>query len=564
MNNKDWTGNKNSIFKTLGASNHTDKERQNEDYYATDPIAIDVLLNEGGMKFNKDIWEPACGELHLSNRLKEYGYNVRSSDIIDRVHNGEVEIIDFLTYNDPWDGDIITNPPYKCFSEDTECYTKKGWKTWNQLNYEDEILSINPNTLEVEWSEINKIIHYDIDEEVYHFKKSYMDILCTKNHRMFACDKNGIVYKNNDLIHSEDIKKYHYIPRTGYSWKGNNTEYFILPGINGSIYAQPVYKEEIKIPMKDWVAFFGMWLADGYCRHTKNSQGNYRKTVGIKQLYSKAEIIRNILSKLPFSYKEYIDKNRKNPCINFEIHNEQLWEYLIQFGKSSEKFIPSEIKDLNKEMLKIFIDSYFKGDGSDYKSLKSNEIVGRIYRTISKQLSEDIQEILLKLGYLSHITTNNYITSTGNSVTQYSIVYSPDSVYNKYYYPSSKKSIEHYKGLVWCVNLKKNGVFLLRRNGKEFISGNCALPFISHALELIPTGNKVAMFLKLQFLEGKSRKEFFKTNPPKYLFVSSSRILCAKNADFAGMKAGGGSAVAYGWYVWEKGFTGDPIIKWIN
>ena len=45
---KDWTGNKNSIFKTLGASNHTDKERQNEDYYATDPIAIDVLLKDGG------------------------------------------------------------------------------------------------------------------------------------------------------------------------------------------------------------------------------------------------------------------------------------------------------------------------------------------------------------------------------------------------------------------------------------------------------------------------------------------------------------------------------------
>lgn len=28
MKYKDWTGNKNSVFKTLGASNHTDKERQ--------------------------------------------------------------------------------------------------------------------------------------------------------------------------------------------------------------------------------------------------------------------------------------------------------------------------------------------------------------------------------------------------------------------------------------------------------------------------------------------------------------------------------------------------------
>lgn len=24
------------------------------------------------------------------------------------------------------------------------------------------------------------------------------------------------------------------------------------------------------------------------------------------------------------------------------------------------------------------------------------------------------------------------------------------------------------------------------------------------------------------------------------------------------------NAIAYAWYVWEKGFTGDPIIKWFN
>lgn len=45
---KDWTGNGKSIFTTLGASNHTDKEREANDYYATDPIAIDALLSGGG------------------------------------------------------------------------------------------------------------------------------------------------------------------------------------------------------------------------------------------------------------------------------------------------------------------------------------------------------------------------------------------------------------------------------------------------------------------------------------------------------------------------------------
>lgn len=47
------------IFTTLGASNHTDKEREILDYYATDPIAIDKLLTTDTPY--KRIWECACG-----------------------------------------------------------------------------------------------------------------------------------------------------------------------------------------------------------------------------------------------------------------------------------------------------------------------------------------------------------------------------------------------------------------------------------------------------------------------------------------------------------------------
>ena len=72
------------------------------------------------------------------------------------------------------------------------------------------------------------------------------------------------------------------------------------------------------------------------------------------------------------------------------------------------------------------------------------------------------------------------------------------------------------------------------------------------------------MFLKLQFLEGKSRRELFRKYPPKTVFISSSRILCAKNGDFDGMRASGGSAVAYAWYEFEKGYTGETKVKWIN
>lgn len=47
----------------------------------------------------------------MSERLKDYGYDVKSMDLIDRGY-GETGI-DFLEYNEKWQGDIITNPPYK-------------------------------------------------------------------------------------------------------------------------------------------------------------------------------------------------------------------------------------------------------------------------------------------------------------------------------------------------------------------------------------------------------------------------------------------------------------------
>ena len=91
-----------------------------------------------------------------------------------------------------------------------------------------------------------------------------------------------------------------------------------------------------------------------------------------------------------------------------------------------------------------------------------------------------------------------------------------------------------------------------------------AQEFIEKALSIVPEGKKVCMFLKVQFLEGKARRKMFEKYPPKRIWVSSSRILCAKNGDFERMIKGGGSAMAYAWFVWEKGYEGDTVVKWFN
>ncbi len=108
---KDWTGNQRTVYTTLGASNHTDKERQQHDYYATEPRAMELLLAEE--QFAPVIWECACGEGHLSKVLEAHGFEVTSTDLIYRGF-GDPEPLDFLkdTLED-FEGDIITNPPYK-------------------------------------------------------------------------------------------------------------------------------------------------------------------------------------------------------------------------------------------------------------------------------------------------------------------------------------------------------------------------------------------------------------------------------------------------------------------
>lgn len=89
-----------------------------------------------------------------------------------------------------------------------------------------------------------------------------------------------------------------------------------------------------------------------------------------------------------------------------------------------------------------------------------------------------------------------------------------------------------------------------------------ALEFVREAVRVVKDGHKVAMFLRLQFLEGVKRRAFFNECPPKTVYVCSSRIDCRKNGDFESKQYK--SAVAYAWFVWQKGFKGVTEIKWIN
>lgn len=113
---KDWTGNSRTTHATLGARNYALNEREQNDYYATEPKALELLLDLE--TFDTFVWECACGQGHLSEVLKKHGYNVMSTDLIYRDYGAGN--VDFLQYNGTFDGDIITNPPYKYAKEFVE------------------------------------------------------------------------------------------------------------------------------------------------------------------------------------------------------------------------------------------------------------------------------------------------------------------------------------------------------------------------------------------------------------------------------------------------------------
>ena len=86
-----------------------------------------------------------------------------------------------------------------------------------------------------------------------------------------------------------------------------------------------------------------------------------------------------------------------------------------------------------------------------------------------------------------------------------------------------------------------------------------AQEFVERGLDVIADGHKCAWFLKLTFLEGKSRRALFDRGCLEKVYVSSSRLGCGKNGT-----EWNPSAVCYAWFIFRKGFRGDPIIKWFN
>lgn len=82
-----------------------------------------------------------------------------------------------------------------------------------------------------------------------------------------------------------------------------------------------------------------------------------------------------------------------------------------------------------------------------------------------------------------------------------------------------------------------------------------ALPFAKRALEVAAEG--VALLVRLQFLEGLTRHDFFETHPPALVATFAERVPMHQGR----LDPKGGSATAYCWLVWQRG---DKASRWVR
>lgn len=413
-----------------------------------------------GMVKNYEDMSPLVTDFNdkISDTLKEYRYrNFFSTEI--RVGKDKIPfMID------------------ACFSEDTEVLTNTGWKLFSKCTVEDKFATLNIDTVNIEYQYAVDHIEYDYNGKMIEMSngKKTIEALITPNHNVLRTDRNK---KKLFKERADSLTDKGFIPRTGIWNGGENDEYFILPeyhnewdwnrtsskGNEYTICTKIKHEEAKKIPLKKWAAFMAWFLAEG-----STSQGY---VVNIAQ-FTKINEVKKVIEDIGFKchYSGH----------GFQISSTQLALYLQKYGICNEKYIPRYILDASKEVIREFLDNYYLADGSYHKGNK-------VYRTTSKQLVDELQECLFKVGSVGNVLKDNAkgtpiygFEKNGDKVYYrnhdcYSII--ERNNFTDYWFETQKRKDRYinevdYNGKVYCVTVP-NGTLYVRRKGKPFWSSNC-------------------------------------------------------------------------------------------
>jgi hypothetical protein len=165
------------------------------------------------------------------------------------------------------------------------------------------------------------------------------------------------------------------------------------------------------------------------------------------------------------------------------IYDRQLCEYLHQFGKAPDKFVPREIKEFPREELEIFLNAFLEGDGSKDQ---------RVLYTSSRHLADDFQEIVMKLGKRCRIKERHPRQCFSKKLRR--IIGSKRPQFELYitkrrhiWWESVQREVLSYTGKASCIEVPNHTMYV-RRSGKPTWCGNTG-GALKKALDLVEEPN---------------------------------------------------------------------------
>lgn len=351
---------------------------------------------------------------------------------------------------------------WRCYDRETEVLTNHGWKYFKDLDYSDDVATLEESTNKLIYQKPNKLFEYDYTDEMIHFKGKKVDLLVTPNHQMYV---RSYEQKNYCFREAQDCPGTNLLIKKDCSWDGIDSDFFVLPSQELTYKTSNQWKnitgertvkwDEKKFNMETFLKFLGWYISEGNIHQNKRERKYLIQISNTNEEY-KTEIKQMIID---LGYECSISSNK----VTFSIYNKQLCSFLKQFGvRSWMKKTPDFIKKLPPEKIRLYLETLFKGDGHNlYPNFTSGK--GE-YTTTSKMLADDVQELLLKLGIQSTLSIGKIHGK--NKRISYRV---RPSIYKESWIKRVEK--HHYNGKVYCCEVP-NHIIMVRRNGKIHWNGN--------------------------------------------------------------------------------------------
>jgi len=367
----------------------------------------------------------------------------------------------------------------ECHRPSAEIMTESGWKKIKDVIVGEKVMTLNTLTSQCEWNIVERVINEPYRGKMINIRNKNIDVLVTPNHRFVTTDRQfNYSEVTAQEIFDKKISTHLGIPidSKGYL-DGISYEVFELHSHSHAKISKEKrlkFEKPLILDAKSWFGFLGFYLAEGHCGPSESSGVYISQNDG-----EKADKFRSLLEKLSpeLEWKERKRDNSKG--LVFYTYDKRLWNYLDPLGDKYSKYIPKEIKEASKDLLKEFFDWYLLGDGT---TINFNGYERQSVFTVSKKLIEDLDEILVKLGgsgvIKEYITKKDYVYANHvikaeNKSTLYRLWIKKNHSISLDYRFLKAEEID-YDDTVHCVTVK-NGNFYCKDNEKPFWSGNSSI-----------------------------------------------------------------------------------------